>query len=119
MSKGKHVLLSLLAVGALVALFLQHRLAAPVPVQTVELWRNRDSWTGRKVEVVGRLIAFSTGTADAHSAIDDDGYRVGVRGDARPEPKTLLGQRVRARGVFVFTEKTGGYLESPELAPAE
>jgi hypothetical protein len=28
----------------------------------------------------------------------------------------LLGRRVRARGVFVFTEKTGGYLDSPALS---
>ena len=119
MNTRKHVLLSLLAVGGLVALFFQHRCAAPVPVLARELWQNRDAWTGRNVEVVGQLIAFSTGTADAHSAIDDDGFRVGVRGDARPEPKTLLGRRVRARGVFVFTEQTGGYLESPTLAPAD
>jgi hypothetical protein len=116
MHTRKHLLLSFLAVGALVALFFQRRCAAPVPVLTRELWRDRDAWTGRKVEVVGQLIAFSTGTADAHSAIDDDGFRVGVRGDARPEPKTLLGRRVRARGVFVFTEKTGGYLDSPALS---
>ena len=74
---------------------------------------------GKNVEVVGELKAFSPGTADAHSAIEDDGFRVGVRGDACPAPKTFLGRRVRARGVFVFTENTGGYLESPslEIAP--
>jgi hypothetical protein len=116
MNKRNHIVLSFLAVGAIAALFFQRRYSAPVPVLTRELWRDRDAWTGRKVEVVGQLIAFSTGTADAHSAIDDDGFRVGVRGDARPEPKTLLGRRVRARGVFVFTEKTGGYLESPALS---
>jgi hypothetical protein len=113
-STSRHVLLSLLAAGALAALFVQRRCAAPVPVSTRELWRNRDAWTGRKVEVVGELIAFSTGTADAHSAIEDDGFRVGVR----PAPGAFFGRRVRARGVFVFTEKTGGYLESPSLAPA-
>ena len=107
--------MSLLAVGALAALFFQRRCAAPVPVSTRELWQNRDAWTGRKVEVVGELIAFSTGTADAHAAIEDGGFRVGVR----PEPRTLIGRRVRARGVFVFTEKTGDYLESPELDPAD
>ncbi len=117
MSTSKHVLLSLLAVGALAAVIIQHRCAAPVPVRTRELWRDRDAWTGRNVEVVGDLIAFSTGTADAHSAIDDDGFRVGVRGEAHPEAKTLLGRRVRARGVFDYTEKTGGYLESPSLTP--
>ena len=61
MNKQKHVILSLLAVGAILALFFQRRCAAPVPVLTRELWRDRDAWTGRKVEVVGRLIAFSTG----------------------------------------------------------
>jgi hypothetical protein len=113
MSTRKHVLLSLLAAGALVALFLRLRYAAPIPVSTQALWRDRDAWTGRKVEVIGELIAFSTGTADAHFAIEDEGFRVGVR----PKPQGLVGRRVRARGVFVFTEKTGGYLESPTLAP--
>ena len=70
------------------------------------------------MEVVGELREFSAGSADAHYALDEDGFRVGVRGEARPEPRTLLGRRVRARGVFVFTEKTGGYLESPSLVPA-
>lgn len=118
-STGKHVLLSLAAVGALAALFIQHRFAAPVPVAIRELWQNRDVWTGKNVEVVGELKAFSPGTADAHSAIEEDGFRVGVRGDARPAPKTLLGRRVRARGVFVFTEKFGGYLESPTLSAVD
>ena len=118
MNTRKHVLLSFIAVGALAALFIQHRCGAPVPVAIRELWQNRDVWTGRNVEVVGVLKAFSPGTADSHSAIEDDGFRVGVKGDAKPEPRTLLGQRVRARGVFVFTEKYGGYLESPALSPA-
>jgi hypothetical protein len=117
MNTSKHVLLSLLAVGALAAVIVQHRCAAPVPVRTRELWQNRDAWTGRNVEAVGELKEFLPGTDDAHFAIEDDGFRVGVRGEARPEPKSLLGRRVRARGVFVFTEKTGGYLESPSLTP--
>src|SRR6185312_10889654 len=116
-STRNHVLISVLAVAALAALFIQHMLAAPAPVSIRELWMNRDAWTGKKVEVVGELKAFSPGTADAHSAIEEDGFRVGVRGDAKPSPKSLLGQRVRARGVFVFTEKFGGYLESPSLSP--
>ena len=118
MNVRKHVLLSLLAAGAIASLFIQRRCAAPAPVPTRELWRDRDAWTGRNVEVVGVLKAFSTGTVDAHFAIENDGFRVGVLGEARPEPQTLLGRRVRARGVFVFTEKTGGYLESPSLVPA-
>jgi hypothetical protein len=69
------------------------------------------------VEVAGELKEFGAGTADDHFALEDDGFRVGVRGDARPEARTLLGRRVRARGVFVFTEKTGAYLESPTLTP--
>ena len=118
MNTWKHVLLSLLAVGALAVLFLQRRRAAPAPVLTRELWRDRDAWTGRKVEVVGEVKAFSPGTADEYSVIEDEGFRVGVGIGARPEPRTLLGRRVRARGVFIFTEKTGGYLESPTLTPA-
>src|SRR4051812_936630 len=118
-STRKHVALSLAAVAALGALFLQHWLAAAAPVSIRELWMNRDAWTGKKVEVAGELKAFSPGTADAPSAIEEDGYRVGVRGDARPAPKSLLGHRVRARGVFVFTEKYGGYLESPALSQAD
>lgn len=114
---SKHVLLSAIAVAALAALFVQHRCAAPAPVSIRELWQNRDVWTGKNVEVVGELKAFSPGTADSHSAIEDEGFRVGVRGDAKPEPHSLLGHRVRARGVFVFTEKYGGYLESPSLSP--
>jgi hypothetical protein len=101
------------------ALLIQHHWAAPTPVAIRELWQNRDAWTGKKVEVVGELLAFSPGTADAHSAIEEDGFRVGVKGDAKPEPRTLLGHRVRARGIFVFTEKFGGYLESPSLSPAD
>ena len=119
MSTGKHVLLSLAAIGALTALFIQRRCGAPVPVAIRELWQNRDAWTGRNVEVVGELKAFSPGTAGAHSAIEEDGFRVGVKGDAKPELRTLLGHRVRARGVFVFTEEFGGYLESPTLSPAD
>ena len=119
MSTKKHVVLSVLAVAALAALFIQHLVAAPTPVAIRELFMNRDAWTGKKVEVVGELKAFSPGTADAHSAIEEDGFRVGVRGDARPAPKSLLGRCVRARGVFVFTEKFGGYLESPSLSPAD
>ncbi|MFI5347915.1 MAG: class I SAM-dependent methyltransferase [Elusimicrobiota bacterium] len=118
-STRKHILLSCLAVGALAALFVQRRCAAPIPVVTGELWRDRDAWTGRNVEVVGELKSFSPGTADEHAVIEDDGFRVGLRGRTRPEPRTLLGHRVRARGVFVFTEKTGGYLESAALTPAE
>jgi hypothetical protein len=114
----KHLAISALAISALAALFVQHMIAAPTPVAIRELFMNRDAWTGKKVEVVGELKAFSPGTADAHSAIEEDGFRVGIRGDAKPEPKSLLGQRVRARGVFVFTEKFGGYLESPALSPA-
>ena len=117
MNTEKHVLLSLLAAGALGALFLQRRCAAPSAAAPRQLWLARDAWTGRNVEVVGDLKEFSPGTADAHYALEDDGFRVGVRGDARPEARTLAGRRVRARGVFVFTEKTGGYLESPTLAP--
>jgi hypothetical protein len=117
-STKKHVLLSLAAIAALGALFVQHRFAAPARVAIRELWLNRDVWTGKNVEVEGELKAFSPGTADAHSAIEEDGFRVGVRGDAKPAPNTLLNQRVRARGVFVFTEKFGGYLESPSLSPA-
>jgi hypothetical protein len=113
----KHVVLSVLMVGGLAALFLQRRCAAPAPVLARALWQDRDPWTGKNVEVVGELKEFSPGTPDAHFALEDDGFRVGVRGDARPEPRTLLGKRVKARGVFVFTEKTGGYLESPELTP--
>jgi hypothetical protein len=119
MNTWKHVVLSLLAAGALAALFLQRRCAAPAPVPARELWLNRDSWTGKKVEVVGELKSFSPGTADAHSVIEDEGFRVGVGAGARPEPRTLLGRRVRARGVFVFTEKNGGYLESPALDPVD
>lgn len=115
----KHVLLSVLAVVGLAALFVQHRCGTPVPVAIRELWMNRDAWTGKDVEVVGELKAFSPGTADAHSAIEEDGFRVGVRGDAHPAPKSLLGHRVRAHGVFVFTEKFGGYLESPALTQAD
>jgi hypothetical protein len=118
MSTRKHVLLSLLAAGAVAGIILQHHFAAPVPVAARDLFLNRDAWTGKKVEVVGELKEFLSGTADAHSAIEEDGFRVGVRGDARPEPRALFGRRVRARGVFVFTEKTGGYLESPALGPA-
>ena len=117
-NSGKHVLLGVLAGGALAGLILQRRCAAPVPASTSQLWRDRDAWTGRNVAVVGELKVFLPGTDDEHYAIDDDGFRVGVRGEARPEPRTLLGRRVRARGVFVFTEKTGGYLESPALTPA-
>ena len=119
MSARKHVLFSLLIVAGLVAVFLQHHFAAPVPVRARDLWQNRDAWTGKKVEVAGELKAFAAGTADAHFAIEDDGFRVGVRGESRPEPSAVLGRRVRARGVFVFTEKTGGYLESPSLSPAD
>ena len=119
MNTRKHVLLSILAVGALGALFFLRRGAAPVPVLARELWQNRDAWTGRKVEVVGELKSFSPGTADAHSVIEDEGFRVGVGAGARPEPRSLLGRRVRARGVFVFTEKNGSYLETPTLTPAE
>ena len=118
-STRKHILISVLAVAALAALFIQHLVAAPAPVAIRELFMNRDAWTGKKVEVVGELKAFSPGTADAHSAIEEDGFRVGVRGDAKPAPKSLLGHRVRARGVFVFTEKFGGYLESPSLSQAD
>ena len=119
MSTRKHILLSFLAVGALAALFIQRRCAAPIPVVARELWRDRDAWTGRNVEVVGELKSFSPGTADEHSVIEDDGFRVGLRGRTHPDPRTLLGRHVRARGVFVFTEKTGGYLESAALTPAE
>lgn len=118
MNARRHVLLGLAAAGALAVPFLQRRCAAPAPVAARELWRDRDAWTGRRVEVSGVLKAFSPGTADEHYAIEDDGFRVGVRGEARPAPGTLLGRRVRARGTFVFTEKTGGYLESPSMAPS-
>ena len=117
MNTKKHIVLSITAVAALAILFIQHRFAAPIPVRTSVLWRDRDPWTGKNIEVVGELKEFSPGTPDAHFALEDDGFRVGVRGEARPEPRTLLGRRVRARGVFVFTEKTGGYLESPALTP--
>lgn len=119
MSARKHVLLSFLAAGALAGLVLQRRCAAPVPVATRELWFHRDAWTGRSVEVVGELKEFLPGTPKAHFAIENDTFRVGVRGDARPDARTLLGRRVRARGVFIFTEKTGGCLVSPTLAPAD
>ncbi|MFI5361284.1 MAG: hypothetical protein ACHQ49_04885 [Elusimicrobiota bacterium] len=112
MNSKKHVLLSILAVGALAGLILQRRFAAPVPATTRQLWSDRDAWTGRRIEVVGELKEFGAGTPDDHFALEDDGFRVGVR----PAEATFLGRRVRARGVFVFTEKTGGYLESPMLS---
>jgi hypothetical protein len=116
MSTRKHVLLSLVIVGALAGLFLQRRCAAPASASTEQLWADRDAWTGKTVEVVGDLKEFGAGTADDHFVVEDKGYRVGVRGDARPAARTMVGTTVRARGVFVFTEKTGGYLESPELS---
>ena len=117
MNSKKHVLLSVLAVAALASLFVQRRCAAPAAATSRQLWIDRDAWTGQYVEVVGELKEFSPGTADTHYALEADGFRVGVRGDARPEARTLIGRRVRARGVFVFTEKAGGYLESPSLSP--
>ena len=116
MNSKKHVLLSVLAVTALASLFIKRRCAAPTSATSRQLWRDRDAWTGRNVEVIGELKEFSPGTVDAHFAIENDGYRVGVRGETRPEARTFVGRRVRARGVFVFTEKTGGYLESPALS---
>ena len=117
-SPRKHVLLSLLAAGSIAALLFRRCAAPPVVAATRQLWLDRDAWTGRKVEVVGDLKEFGAGTPDDHYALEDEGFRVGVRGDARPTAQTLVGTRVRARGVFVFTEKTGGYLESPELTPS-
>jgi hypothetical protein len=112
-----HLLLTVVIVASLAALVVRRTFAPPVAAAARRLWLDRDHWTGRFVEVSGELKEFGAGTPDDHFALEDDGFRVGVRGDARPEAKTLVGQRVRARGVFVFTEKTGGYLESPVLIP--
>lgn len=119
MSAGRHVLLSLLAAGSIAALAAQRRCAAPVQVSVRELWDGgRDRWTGRSVQVAGELKEFAAGTEGEHYAVEEDGFRVGLRGEASPAPKTLLGRRVVARGVFVFSEKGGGALDSPVLAPA-
>jgi hypothetical protein len=114
----QNLLLSVVIVAAISALIVKRTFAPPVAAAARQLWLDRDHWTGRFVEVSGELKEFGAGTPDDHFALEDDGFRVGVRGDARPEPRTLVGRRVRARGVFVFTEKTGGYLDSPALMSA-
>lgn len=63
------------------------------------------------------LSVLAAGTEGEHYAVEENGFRVGLRGVAGPAPKTLVGRRVVARGVFVFSEKGGGALESPALAP--
>jgi hypothetical protein len=116
MNSRKHLILSAVIVAAIAGLLIQRRFAAPARPTIEQLWMQRDPWTGKTVEVVGDLKEFEAGTPGAHLVIENEGYRVGVRGETKPPARSLVGLRVRARGVFVFTEKTGGYLESPELS---
>jgi hypothetical protein len=109
------VLPGLALVAALIGLVIQARLAPPVAASTKAMWMAREKWAGKTVETVGELKEFEAGTPDDHYALENDGYRVGVRGIPAPVLAPLLGRRVRARGVFVFTEKAGGYLDAPVL----
>ena len=89
--------------------------AHPVRVTTQDLWLHRERWAGRRVETEGVLKVFLAGTPLRHYALEDGRYRAGVVGLAPSAPAPLLGRRVLAVGVFVFDEKRGGVLESPEL----
>jgi hypothetical protein len=117
-SFARRVLPSLIFAGALAGLVLQRRCAAPVAATPRQLWTAHETWAGRRVETIGAMKVFSPGTPDAHFALEDDGYRVGVRGLPPAAAAAWVGRRVTARGTFVFTEKTGGYLDAPELSPA-
>lgn len=115
MSFARRVLPSLALVAALIGFVVTARRAPPVAASTKVLWMAREKWAGKTVETVGELKEFEAGTPREHYALENDGFRVGVRGKSAAELAPLLGRRVRARGVFVFTEKTGGCLDSPVL----
>ncbi|MDE2491586.1 MAG: hypothetical protein KGM24_12135 [Elusimicrobia bacterium] len=94
------------------------RLSPPAPTTTRALWMSRETWAGRRVDVLGALEVFSPGKPGEHWVLQDGNFRVGVRGLSDAVLNPLLGRRVRARGVFAFSESYGGYLDAPALTPA-
>lgn len=88
--------------------------AEEVPIKS--LWHSRREYLGQRVSVDGTLKLFLKGEPKEHYAVEsDDVYRVGVSGVERSKLDALLDAKVRAVGVFRFSEKRGGYLENASL----
>jgi hypothetical protein len=75
--------------------------------------QNRAHWLGRRVRVRGALLRFSDPRSGVYGAVDDRGFRIGIRhldGWA-----TLVGHSVVAVGTVEFDPSFGLYLERPEV----
>lgn len=83
---------------------------ADVPVRL--LWMERERWEGRKVRTAGTLKRFLEGKPRDHFALEDEGFRVGLRGEPG-ELDGLLGRRLSVEGRFRFDPDVGIYV-TPE-----
>lgn len=88
---------------------------ADVPVRL--LWMERERWEGRKVRTAGVLKRFLQGQPRDHFVLEDEGFRVGVRGEPKERLERLQGRRLEVEGRFFFDRDFGIYV-TPERIQA-
>lgn len=115
---GRLLAWSLAGLAALAAWSAWLRGSPPAPATTRSLWLRRDRYLDRPVDVAGTLERFLPGGPNEHFALEDEGFRVGLRGAAPETLLPLLGRRVDAQGVFEFSESYGGYVQVERLSPS-
>lgn len=115
---GRLLAWSLAGLAALAAWTSWQRARPPVRTDARTLWMSRDHWLDRRVEVEGVVERYAAGTDDEHYALEDGGFRVGLRGAEPDALSRLLGRRARAVGLFEFSESFGIYVQVERLDPA-
>jgi len=86
----------------------------PLRVTAHDLFMQREKWLGRRVLVDGVLERFSP-AAGEYFALEDAGFRVGLRGGDPAALREEVGRRVTAEGEFGFGDGYGAYVELERL----
>jgi hypothetical protein len=89
----------------------------PLRVTAQTLFMHREQWLGKRVIVDGTLELFSPG-AGQYFAVEDQGFRVGLKGGDPAVLKDDVGRRISAEGEFGFVDGFGAYVSLERLDPA-
>lgn len=89
----------------------------PLRVSAETLFMHREQWLGKRVIVDGTLELFSPGPGE-YFALEDQGFRVGLKGGDPAVLKSDVGHRLSAEGEFGFVDGFGAYVSLERFEPA-